>query len=353
MTMVDSATRRPDHRERPLVAVVTGGSAGVGRATVRRLADAGYDVGVLARGHAGLTAAAEDVEARGRRALAIATDVADADAVEQAADRIEAELGPIDVWINVAMTTIFAPLSEIGAAEFERATDVTYLGQVHGTMAALRRMRPRDRGVIVSVGSALAFRSIALQSPYCGAKFACRGFHGAVRAELRHEHSRVRVAQVHLPAVDTPQFGWCRNRLDHQPMPVPPIYPPELCARVIVAVAQRPRRQRIVGWWNRGLIQFDKIAPGLLDHFAARATWEGQQTDEPADPDRDGNLFDPLDSVDDRGASGTFGDQDGGMTEPSFIRSIPGTARDLGRAAVSRCREIADDWLGRTNESER
>jgi NAD(P)-dependent dehydrogenase (short-subunit alcohol dehydrogenase family) len=305
----------------------------VGRATVRRLAEVGYDVGILARGRAGLGAAARDVVARGRRALAIATDVADAEAVERAADRVEAELGPIDVWINVAMTTIFAPLSEIGAAEFQRATDVTYLGQVHGTMAALRRMRPRGRGVIVSVGSALAFRSIALQSPYCGAKFACRGFHGAVRAELRHERSDVRVAQVHLPAVDTPQFGWCRNRLDHQPMPVPPIYPPELCARVIVAVAQRPRRQRIIGWWNRGLIQLDKVAPGVLDHFAARATWEGQQTGEPAD---------------DRGATGAFGDQDGGMLEPAFIRSIPGTVRDGARAAASRCREVAADWLGRS-----
>jgi NAD(P)-dependent dehydrogenase (short-subunit alcohol dehydrogenase family) len=223
---------------------------------------------------------------------------------------------------------------------------VTYLGQVHGTMAALKRMRARDRGVIVSVGSALAFRSIALQSAYCGAKFATRGFHGAVRTELRHQRSGVRIAQVHLPAVDTPQFGWCRSRLDRHPMPVPPIYPPERCARVIVAVARRPRRQRVVGLWNRGLIQLDKVAPGLLDHFAARATWDGQQTDEPVDADRTGNLFEPLDDVDDHGARGVFGDQDGGMLEPAFLRSLPGTVADLAHAVVQRCREVAGDWTG-------
>ena len=338
-TTHEAGTRAP-------VAVVTGASAGVGRATARRLAEVGYDVALLARGRIGLTAAADDVRGHGRQALALPTDVADAAAVEAAADRIEEEFGPIEVWVNVAMTTIFSPLSEISASEFERATRVTYLGQVHGTMAALRRMRPRDRGVVVSVGSALAFRAIALQSPYCGAKFATRGFHDAVRAELRHEGSEVRIAQVHLPAVDTPQFEWCRNRLDRHPMPVPPIYPPELCARVIVAVARRPRRQRIVGWWNRALIQLDKVVPGVLDHFAARATWEGQQTDEPAGPDQEGNLFEPLDEVADRGASGAFGDQDGGMLEWSFLRSIPTTAADLGRATVGRCREVAGDWLG-------
>lgn len=332
---------------RPGVAVVTGGSAGVGRATVRRLADVGYDVGVVARGATGVVAAVDDVTSRGTRSIGVPTDVGDAGAVDAAADRIEAELGPIDVWINAAMTTIFAPLTDIGADEFERATRVTYLGQVHGTMSALRRMRARDRGVIVSVGSALAFRSIALQSPYCGAKFATRGFHDAVRVELRHAGSRVRIAQVHLPAVDTPQFGWCRSRLDRQPMPVPPIYPPELCARAIVAVARRPRRQRIVGWWNRGLIQLDKVAPGVLDHFAARATWEGQQTDDPADRNRSGNLEEPLDDRVDRGATGCFGDRDRGMLDPSFLRSLPGTALDLGHAAVDRAREATTDWAGR------
>jgi len=309
------------------------------------LADVGYDVALLARGDAGLTAAADEVRARGRRALALSVDVADAAAVDAAADRIENDLGPIDVWINVAMTTIFAPISEIDAAEFERATRATYLGQVHGTMSALRRMRPRDRGVIVSVGSALAFRAIALQSAYCGAKFATRGFHEAVRAELRHDRSGVRIAQVHLPAVDTPQFEWCRSRLDRHPMPVPPIYPPELCARAITSVAQRPRRQRTVGWWNRGLIQLNKVAPGVLDHFAARATWEGQQSDMPADPNREGNLFHPLDAIDDHGAHGAFGDRDGGMLEPAFVRSLPATALDLGGALVARCREVTDDWL--------
>lgn len=329
----------------PPVVVVTGASAGVGRATARRLAGIGCDVGLLARGRCGLEAAADDVRARGRAALPIETDVADAAAVEAAAERIENELGQIDAWINNAMTTVFAPISEITAEEFERATRVTYLGQVHGTMAALRRMRPRDRGVIVSVGSALAFRSIALQSPYCGAKFASRGFHDAVRAELRHERSRVRVAQVHLPAVNTPQFEWCRNRLPHRPMPVPPIYSAERCARVIVDVVQRPRRQRIVGWWNRGLIQLDRVAPGVLDHFAGRATWEGQQTDEPAAGEgRDGNLFEALDALEDRGASGRFGSREGGMLDPTFLRSVPATLADLCGSIAARSAEIITDW---------
>jgi NAD(P)-dependent dehydrogenase (short-subunit alcohol dehydrogenase family) len=334
-------------RHRPAragVAVVTGASAGVGRATARRLADVGYDVGILARGRVGSERAADDVRACGVRALYVPTDVADAGAVEAAADRIEAELGPIDVWINVAMTTIFAPLADITADEFERATRVTYLGQVHGTMAALRRMRERDRGVIVSVGSALAFRAIALQAPYCGAKFATRGFHDAVRVELRHAGSNVRIAQVHLPAVDTPQFGWCRSRLHRRPMPVPPIYRPELCARVIVAVARRPRRQRTVGWWNRWLIQLDKVAPGVLDHFAG-STWDGQQTDEPAGSDRDGNLYEPCDDSIDHGAHGDFGCRDRGMLEPTFVRSLPRTVAGLGRAIVARRREVAADWL--------
>ena len=326
------------------IAVVTGASAGVGRATARRLADVGYDVGILARGRVGSQRAADEVRACGVRALYVPTDVADAGAVEAAADRVEAELGPIDVWINVAMTTIFAPLADITAHEFERATRVTYLGQVHGTMAALRRMRERDRGVIVSVGSALAFRAIALQAPYCGAKFATRGFHDAVRVELRHAGSNVRIAQVHLPAVDTPQFGWCRSRLDRRPMPVPPIYRPEVCARVIVAVARRPRRQRIVGWWNRGLVEFDKVAPGVLDHFAARTTWDGQQTDEPA-ADRDGNLYEPCDDSVDHGANGDFGDRDRGMVEATFVRSLPGSVAELGRAAVARGREVTAVWL--------
>ena len=220
---------------------------GRGSCDRRRAARDGYDVGLIARGEVGLQAAADEVAACGRRALVLTADVAGANDVEGAALRVESELGDIDVWVNFAMTTIFAPVTTIDTAEFERATRVTYLGQVHGTLAALRRMRTRDRGVIVSVGSALAFRSIALQSAYCGAKFACRGFHDSVRVELRRDASAIRVCQVHLPALDTPQFGWCRNLLGRRPMPVPPIYDPAVAAEAIVGVVDRPRRERVVG----------------------------------------------------------------------------------------------------------
>jgi len=348
---------RPDERAHPHgdsaagdrpVAVVTGASAGVGRAVARELAGRGFDVGLLARGLVGLEAAAGEVRAAGRRAAVVEVDVADADAVERAADAVEAELGPIDVWVNNAMTTVFARIADVTAEEFERATRVTYLGQVHGTMAAMRRMRARDRGVIVSVGSALAFRSIALQAPYCGAKFATRGFHDAVRAELRNDGSGVRIVQVHLPAVDTPQFGWCRNRMGRAAMPVPPIYRPEVVARVIVGAALKPRRQRLVGVWNALLIRANAVAPGVLDHFAARTTVDSQQTEQRVD-DRDGNLFEPLDGPGgrDHGATGGFGDQTGGMLDPSFLRSLPATAGNLLVAVWARGAEIVRDAGGR------
>lgn len=331
------------------VAVVTGASAGVGRATAREFARQGYDVAVLARGRVGLAAVAAEVAALGRRSLQLEVDVADADAVERAADEVEEALGHIDVWVNVAMTTVFAHIEQITAEEFERATKVTYLGQVHGTMSALRRMRPRDRGVIVSVGSALAFRSIALQAPYCGAKFATRGFHDSVRVELRHAGSRVHIAQVHLPAVNTPQFGWCRNRLGRHSMPVPPMYQPEVAAGRIVAVAQRPRRQRIVGSWNWMLVQANKVIPGVLDHYAAATTVAGQQTEESTDPDAPGNLFEPVDGPDgrDHGARGEFGDQAGGVLAAPFLKALPRTLLDAGRALGDRCREVLDDWRPR------
>ncbi len=329
------------------VAVVTGASAGVGRATVRAFADRGYDVALLARGAAGLEAAAAEVRSSGRCALPISVDVADARAVDRAAERVEQALGPIGVWVNVAMTTVFAPLEQITADEFERATRVTYLGQVHGTMSALRRMRPRDRGVVVSVGSALAFQSIALQAPYCGAKFACRGFHDSVRAELRHAGSAIRVAQVHLPAVNTPQFGWCRNKMGRHSMPVPPIYQPEVAAKVIVDVARRPRRQRIVGVWNRGLVQLSKVFPGPIDHFVAATTVDGQQTDEEVDADAPDNLNRPLDGRDgrDRGAHGVFDERAGGMLDRRFLASLPRTALDAVRALGARACEVGADWL--------
>src|SRR5437763_9429338 len=221
--------------ERRGVAVVTGASAGVGRAAARALAGCGFDVALLARGEAGLDAAATEVDAAGRRALPIPTDVAVFGEVEAAAERVEEELGPIDVWVNNAMTTVFARVVDVPPDEFKRAVEVTFLGQVWGTMAALRRMRERDRGTIVNVGSALAFIGIPLQAPYCASKFADRGFFQSLRAELIEEKSRVRLTMVHLPAVNTPQFDWCETKMDRHPQPVPPIYQPEVAAKAIVA----------------------------------------------------------------------------------------------------------------------
>ena len=333
------------------VAVVTGASAGVGRATARALAHEGFDVAVIARGSVGLKAVATEIERLGRKAMTVAVDVADASGVERAIAEIEAGLGPIDVLVNNAMTTVFSPVERITPAEFERATRVTYLGQVHATMAVLPRMKARDHGVIVSVGSALAFRGIALQAPYCGAKFAVRGFHESVRTELRHQRSRVRIVQVHLPAVNTPQFSWCRNKMQRQPMPVAPIYAPEVAARAIVAAATRPRRQRIVGTWNWGLVQLSKLAPGIIDHFAARTTVDGQQTEEPANAGSPDNLDHPLDGDDgtDRGATGEFVERSDGVLDPSFIRTLPETVANVVRSLVDRIREVGSDWTARVD----
>jgi NAD(P)-dependent dehydrogenase (short-subunit alcohol dehydrogenase family) len=228
-----------------MIAVVTGASAGIGRAIAREFAGHGWDVAVLARDQARLEAAAEEIRGRGARALPIVTDVADFAAVEAAAIRVERELGPIDVWVNNAMATVFAPFSRITAEEFRRGTEVTYLGQVHGTMAALAQMRPRNRGTIVNVGSALAYRAIPLQSVYCGAKYAVRGFTDALRAELLHERCAVNLVMVHLPAVNTPQFDWALNKTGRRPQPMPPIYQPELPARAIFFAATHPQRREI------------------------------------------------------------------------------------------------------------
>jgi short-subunit dehydrogenase len=323
------------------VAVVTGASAGVGRATVRELAARGFDVALLARGRAGLDATAADVEARGRRALAIPTDVADAAQVDAAAAQVERELGPIDVWINGAMTTVFARFGDVDADEFARATAVTYLGQVHGTMSALARMKARDRGRIVNVGSALAFVGIPLQAAYCGAKFACRGFTESVRAELLDEGSNVTVSLVHLPALNTPQFAWCASKMPNEPMPVPPIYQPEVAARVIVDVALDGRRSRSVGVWNRALIAAAQTTPAVVARFAARTGVQSQQTDRPARPDRPDDLYRPVDDDRDCGARGTFDEQARGMRDPGFLRSLPGTALVIGRSVSLAVQERA------------
>ncbi len=287
------------------VVVVTGASAGVGRAVVREFARQGAYVGLIARGRDRLEATRREVEELGGKALVLVTDVADAQQVEEAAARTEQELGAIDIWVNDAMTTIFAPFIEITPDEFKRATEVTYLGQVYGTMAALKRMRPRNRGTIVQVGSALAYRSIPLQSPYCGAKHAIVGFTDSIRSELIHEGSNVHITAVMLPAMNTPQFSWCRTRLPRHPQPVPPIYQPEVAARAIVWAAGHRRREVYVGWPTVEAIYGQEMAPSFADHYLARHAFNGQQTSQPVSPDRPDNLFEPVQG--EYAAHGIFG----------------------------------------------
>jgi short-subunit dehydrogenase len=287
---------------RGTVAVITGAGAGVGRATATAFARGGCDVALLSRDPDRLEQAAAELRRFGVRVLPIPTDVADAEAVDAAADRVEAELGPIDVWVNVAMATVFAPVHQLTAEEFRRGTAVTYLGQVHGTMAALRHMRPRNRGSIVSVGSALAYRSVPLQSVYCGAKFAIRGFLDSLRSELLHDRIKVTISAVDLPAVNTPQFDWARNHTGRKAQPVPPIYQPEVAARAIYFAAFHPRRQIWVGFPTVKAILANRIAPGLIDRYLAKAGYSGQLTDQPSDPSAPGNLFEPV-----KGAFGAHG----------------------------------------------
>jgi short-subunit dehydrogenase len=287
------------------IVVITGASAGVGRATVRAFARQGADIGLLARGTDGLEGARRDVESEGGRALVLPTDVADADQVESAADRVERELGPIDVWVNNAMVSVFSPVKELQADEVKRVTEVTYLGVVYGTLTALRRMLPRDHGAIVQVGSALAYRGIPLQAAYCGAKHAIQGFTESLRCELLHDHSRVHVAMVQLPAMNTPQFDWVKSRMPREPQPVPPIYAPEVAADAIVWAADHRRRELSVGGPTAAAIWSNKIASGLLDRYLARTGYESQQTNEPADPGRPNNLWAPVPG--DHGAHGRFG----------------------------------------------
>lgn len=320
------------------VVVITGASAGVGRATARAFAKRGFDVALLARGEAGLDAAAKEVEAAGTKALAISTDVSQFDQVDGAASKVEEELGPIDVWVNDAMTTVFAPSWEVKPADFQRAIEVTFLGQVWGTMAALARMRPRDRGAIVNIGSALAFIGIPLQSAYCSSKFACRGFFESTRAELIHEGSHVRMSMVHLPAVNTPQFNWCETAMGHHPMPVPPIYQPEIPAEFIVDTALNGQREKVVGSWNKLLVLAAKVAPGLGNQYAALGAWETQLTADKVRADRPVNLYEPADRISDHGAHGSFDSKAGGFMDPSFLKSLPQTAKTFGRAVAATAR---------------
>jgi short-subunit dehydrogenase len=317
------------------VAVVTGATAGVGRATAERFAQCGFDVALLARGEAGLSAAALAVKSHHVRALAISVDVSDYEAVDAAAARVEEELGPIDIWVNDAMTTVFSPLADLRAADFERAVRVTFLGQVWGTMAALSRMRARDAGTVVNVGSALAYVAIPLQSAYCASKFACRGFFEATRAELLHDHSSVRLCMVQLPAVNTPQFDWCETTMSHHPQPVPPIYPPETAARAIVEVALSGQRSKVLGSWNKVFVLLGSVMPGFANQYAARGAWDSQLTSQPIDDTRPSNLFSACDVDRDFGAHGIFDDQSRGALDPSFWRGTPTMLADFVHAAAA------------------
>lgn len=294
-------------RDQRRVIVITGASAGVGRATAKAFALEGARVALIARGRAGLEGARRDVEKLGGEALILPLDVADAKAVEKAAQKIEKEFGPIDVWINNAMASVFSPIKEMTAEEFKRVTGVTYLGYVYGTLAALKRMLPRNRGLIIQVGSALAYRGIPLQSAYCAAKHAIQGFVDSLRCELLHDKSRVQVCMVDLPAMNTPQFGWVKSRLPRKAQPVPPIYQPEIAAEAIVYASRHPRREIYVGMPTVGAITVNKLVPGWLDHYLAHFGYDSQQYDGREDRHRPDNLWEPVDAEKDFGAHGKFG----------------------------------------------
>ena len=284
--------------------VVTGGSAGVGRAIAVRFARAGARVAVMGRSREGVESAAREIEAAGGQAMALAVDVSDAAAVSEAADAVAERWGGIDVWVNNAMVTMYAPVSHMSAAEFRRVTEVSYLGSVHGTMAALRHMRPRDAGLIIQVGSALSYRAIPLQSAYCGAKFAVRGFTDALRSELRHERSGVRITMLQLPAVNTPQFDWARNLFPRRPRPVAPIFQPEAIAEIAWRASRKAPREVWIGFPTLKLIAGGGLAPALLDNYLATSGYEGEFDREAERPGRADNLFDPVEGG--HGARGRF-----------------------------------------------
>jgi NADP-dependent 3-hydroxy acid dehydrogenase YdfG len=286
------------------VVVITGASAGLGRAAAREFGRHAAKIGLIARGIEGLEAAKREIESAGGSALVLPADVADADAVENAAASVEREFGPIDIWVNNAMASVFSPVKEMQPEEYKRVTEVTYLGVVYGTLAALKRMLPRDRGTIVQVGSALAYRGIPLQSAYCAAKHAIAGFNDSLRCELIHDKSKVRVTMVQMPALNTPQFGWVKSRLKHRAQPVPPIFQPEVGASAIYWAAHHSRRELYAGWPTVEAILGNKIAPGLLDQYLGKTGYAAQQTCEPEDPNRPDNLWAPVKG--DHGAHGSF-----------------------------------------------
>ncbi len=307
------------------VAVVTGGSAGLGRAVIQALAGAGYDVAVLARGEDGLAGAVAEISSAGRRGLGIVTDVAHHDQVDAAADRVERELGPVTVWVNDAMASVFAPFMEISPADFERSTAVTYLGFVNGTRAALRLMKPRDAGVLVQVGSALAFRGIPLQAAYCGAKHAMVGFTESIITELLHDKSKVRVSMVHMPALNTVQFSWVKSALPEHPQPVAPIYQPEVGARAVLHAVEHRRRTTWVGASTVGTILGNRTIAPLLDIYLGRTGYRGQQTKKDKRPEIGDNLYTPV--AGDHGAHGDFDDR--------ALHRSPQLVLDLHRRALA------------------
>lgn len=297
----------------PEVVVITGASAGLGRAIAHEFARRGAHIGLLARGIESLQGAAREVEDLGGKALILPTDVADSNQVEAAAQAVEEQFGPVDIWINNAMTSVFSPFKEMTAEEFKRVTEVTYLGVVYGTMSALRRMLPRDRGTIVLVGSALAYRGIPLQSAYCGSKHAIQGFSDSLRSELIHDKSNVHLTMVQMPALNTPQFGWVKSRLPKKAQPVPPIFQPEVGARAVYYAAHHKRREIFVGGSTSIVINGNKLAPGLGDLYLAKTGFKGQQTTEPENPHRPNNLWEPV-----KTDPGTHGDFDSKAKDASM-----------------------------------
>ncbi len=295
-----------NNNKQPEVVVIAGASAGVGRAIAWAFAKRGAHIGLLARGHAGLEAAKRDVEQLGGQAITIPTDVADADQVEAAAVKVEETFGPIDIWVHVAMVSVFSEAIDMKPEEFKRVTEVTYLGQVYGTLSALKRMVPRDRGKIILIGSALAYRGIPLQSAYCGAKHAIQGFSESVRCELIHNKSHVKISMVQLPAVNTPQFDWEKSRLPDHPQPVPPIYQPEIIADAVAYLADHYRREMFIGWPTIKAIEGNKIAPWYADRYLGRSGFRSQQTSQPRNPNRPDNLWHAVDEDRDYGAHGDF-----------------------------------------------
>lgn len=320
------------------IVAVTGASGGIGRATAIAAGARGDTVILIARGERGLTGAAAEVEQAGGTAVVMPTDVADAAAVSATVERIESEVGAVDVWINVAFTSVFAPFDQIEPAEYRRVTEVSYLGYVYATMAILRRMKARDRGTIVQVGSALAYRGIPLQSAYCGAKHAIQGFHEALRCELLHDKSNVHVTMVQMPAVNTPQFSWVLSRLPHRAQPVPPIYQPEFAARGVLFAADHPKRREYwVGASTMGTLAVNAVAPGLLDRYLAKTGWKSQQTQQPRDASAPNNLWEPADgeSGHDFGTHGVFDNTSHDRDPQLWASHHHGALGAAGAAAVA------------------